>query len=182
MGWWTSLVLRERSAGSAQAGACAYTFCTAALRPRDREPSADEHVPEPVSWLSLLQPVRGCLPRDAGVLWLGFALSGWYSRAADAEGKWGALKLVMFGPSATLGVTSVVPLSSLAAAYPLTSHALATSMLVVGAAIGWRSSKKFSELSDEAVSRKKLAVAVLLPGLVFAFETGTFALARLVSS
>jgi hypothetical protein len=114
-------------------------------------------------------------------LWAMLAASGWISRAAVARGLWGAVYFVSLGPSSLPGPAAAVPLSGLAGAHPIAAHALVALVLGAGVVSAWRHAGRVSELSDEAVRRKGVALTLLVPTLLFAVETATFALAEVAA-
>jgi hypothetical protein len=99
-------------------------------------------------------------------LWALLAGAGWYGRGADALGQWGAVLLVFLGPSVVPGATDRVPLSGLLAAHPIAARLLVCAVLVLGFVTASRHAGRVSPLSDEAVRRQGVALAILAPALL----------------
>jgi hypothetical protein len=98
------------------------------------------------------------------LLWGLLVAAGWLGRGADVTG--GLMILIFVGPSATPGPTARVPASALLAAHPIGAKLALSGLLTLGFAAAWIGAGRFSPLSDEASTRKKLGLAFLMPALL----------------
>jgi hypothetical protein len=105
------------------------------------------------------------------LLWAALAAAGWYGRGADGLGLSGAWLLALLGPSAVPVATPAVPFSAILADHPHAARLVLTGLLGAGFAAAWRHAGLVSPLSDEAVRRKDVGLAILAPALLVALQT-----------
>lgn len=136
---------------------------------------------------ALVVTTRGrCLPAFAAstasaALFALLATAGWYGRRADSMRASGAFVLALLGPSAFPGPVAFIPLSGVVGAYPMLSRVALVAILVAGFVVAWRHASRVSPLSDESVLRKDVALVLLPPALLAAFQTGVVVLAGSVT-
>jgi hypothetical protein len=109
------------------------------------------------------------------------ALAGWFGRRADTMRASGAFVLALLGPSAFFGPAASVPLSGALGAYPMLSRTALLAILLAGFVVTWRHASRVSPLSDESVQRKEVALSLLAPALLVAFQAGVVAMAASVT-
>lgn len=118
----------------------------------------------------------------AFLLWAALAAAGWYGRHADALGLSGAWLLVAFGPSALPGSTERVPLSTILGAHPVAVRVAIAAALGAAFVGARRHAGRVSPLSEEAVRRQDVALAILAPMLLVVMQLVCIGLVAALSS
>jgi hypothetical protein len=106
-------------------------------------------------------------------VWMEIAAAGWLGHSPESVRVSGAWLLVTMGPSAMPAALERVP--------QMVARVVLAGALVAGFAAVWSDATRLSPLTDEAVRRKRMALAVLAPALLAAVQLACVALPSLMS-